>query len=295
MLTLHIGVGRAVHGGDATQRQVVVHHREHTLLHLATVPGVENHLLAAADVEGHAGLTVEAQFLVVLHLGLAGGIDGEARREALQLLLGGFDEHVAHEVGLPGHLHDETHGDAGVLVGTAEGVDHEEFLVAELLLGKVFHLGPHSLAHRMIVVLVLLRGPPDSVLRILVHDDIFVFGRTAGVDAGHHVDSTKFSELTLVVASQAGVHFHFEEFLVRGVVVDSFHAGDAQRFEVFSDFVGHSSFIFLKPIGLIGLTSPIGRIIYCLLSFFYFSLASLMAAWAAARRATGTRKGEQLT
>ena len=27
----------------------------------------------------------------------------------------------------------------------------------------------------------------------------------------------------------------------------------------------------------------------------YFSLASFMAAWAAARRATGTRNGEQLT
>ena len=50
-------------------RQVVVHHGEHALLHLAAVPGVDDDLLAGGDVEGHAGLGVQTQLLVVLDLG----------------------------------------------------------------------------------------------------------------------------------------------------------------------------------------------------------------------------------
>ena len=56
VLTFHIGVSRAVHRSDTLQREVVVHHREHTLLHLATVPSVDNHLLTAGGVEGCASL-----------------------------------------------------------------------------------------------------------------------------------------------------------------------------------------------------------------------------------------------
>ena len=47
VLAFHIGVGRAVHRGNAFERKVVVHHRKHTFLHLATIPGVEDYLLAA--------------------------------------------------------------------------------------------------------------------------------------------------------------------------------------------------------------------------------------------------------
>ena len=50
VLALLIGVGRAVHGSHALQRQEVVHHGEHTLLHLAAVPGVDDDLLLAGDV-----------------------------------------------------------------------------------------------------------------------------------------------------------------------------------------------------------------------------------------------------
>jgi hypothetical protein len=65
----HVGVGRAVHGGDALERVVVVHHGEHTLLHFAAVPCVDDNLLAAGDVEHNGGFGVEAEFLVVLNLG----------------------------------------------------------------------------------------------------------------------------------------------------------------------------------------------------------------------------------
>ena len=70
VLAVHVGVGRAVHGCDALQREVVVHHGEHTLLHLAAVPGVEDNLLLAAYVEGDAGVAAESELLEVGDLSL---------------------------------------------------------------------------------------------------------------------------------------------------------------------------------------------------------------------------------
>ena len=61
VLAFHIGVGGAVHGSNALQRQIVVHHGEHTLLHLAAVPCVDDDLLAAGDVEGGSCLGVETE------------------------------------------------------------------------------------------------------------------------------------------------------------------------------------------------------------------------------------------
>ena len=56
VLTVHVTVSRAVHRSDALEREVVVHHREHTLLHLTTVPCVDDNLLAACHVECDASL-----------------------------------------------------------------------------------------------------------------------------------------------------------------------------------------------------------------------------------------------
>ena len=135
VLAVHVGVGGAVHGGNALQRQVVVHHGEHALLHLAAVPGVDDDLLTGGDVEGDAGLGVQAQLLVVLDLGLGGVVDDEVGLEVLQLLLGRADEHVLDEVCLPCDLHDEADGHAGVVVGAAEGVHDVQLLVGQLLDG----------------------------------------------------------------------------------------------------------------------------------------------------------------
>ena len=68
VLTLHIGVGRAVHSSNALQRQEVVHHGEHTLLHLAAVPGVDDDLLLGSNVEDNGSLRVQTEFLPVLNL-----------------------------------------------------------------------------------------------------------------------------------------------------------------------------------------------------------------------------------
>ena len=160
VLALLIGVGRAVHGSDALQRQEVVHHGEHALLHLAAVPGVDDDLLLAGDVEHNSSLRVQAQLLVVLDLGLGCVVNNEIRLEVCQLLSGGLDEHVGHEVCLPGHFHDETNGHAGVLVGTAEGIDHVQALVGQLLLCDLLDGIPGFLRSGVVVVLVCVAGPP---------------------------------------------------------------------------------------------------------------------------------------
>ena len=56
VLTLHIGICRTVHSSYALQRKEVVHHREHTLLHLTAVPGVDDDLLLGSNVEDNSRL-----------------------------------------------------------------------------------------------------------------------------------------------------------------------------------------------------------------------------------------------
>ncbi|CAN4027195.1 putative HTH-type transcriptional regulator ydfH, partial [Dysosmobacter welbionis] len=113
VLAVHISIGGAVHGGHTLQGQVVVHHGEHALLHLAAVPGVQDDLLPGGEVEDGGGLGIQAQLLIVLHLGLGGVVGDEVRLEVLQFLSSGLDEHILDEVGLPCHLHDEADGHAG--------------------------------------------------------------------------------------------------------------------------------------------------------------------------------------
>ena len=227
VLAVQVGVGRAVHGSHALQRQEVVHHGEHALLHLAAVPGVDDDLLLAGDVEGNAGLAVQAQLLVVLNLSLGSVVNNEVRLKISQLLSGGLDKHVGDKVCLPGHLHDEADSHAGVLVGAAEGIDNEQALVAQLLLGDVLNGSPSGLGHGVVVVLVLVAGPPNGVLGVLVHDDVLVLGGAAGVNAGHDIDSAQLGDLALLVAGQVRLGLLSEQNIIRGVMHDLGRAGNA--------------------------------------------------------------------
>ena len=218
VFAVHVGVGRAVHGSNALQRQVVVHHGEHALLHLTAVPGVDNHLLAAGGVEGHASLAVQTELLVVFHLGFRSAVNHEVGLEVGQFLSRRLDEHVGHEVSLPGHFHHEAHGHAGVLVGAAEGVNHVHLLAAELLLGYFLHLGPHVFAHRVVVVLISLAGPPYGVLRVLVHHDVLVLGAAAGIDTCHYVHGTQFGYLAYFVTFQTGFGFFLKQKFIGRIV-----------------------------------------------------------------------------
>ena len=213
-----------MHRGDALEREVVVHHGEHTLLHLTAVPGVQDDLLTGGDVEGDAGVAAETELLEVLDAGLGGAVHHE-----IGLL--GTDEHVGHEMGLPGDLHDEADLHAGVLVRAAETVHDEQALAAELVEGQLLDGLPDLLAHRVVVVRILGRSPPDFAggtdLGGLVIDDVLVFRGTAGVDAGHHVDGAELGHLSLVETFETGFGFLIVKDFVRGVVQNLLHALDA--------------------------------------------------------------------
>ena len=193
----------------------------------AAVPGVQNDLLTAGDVEDNGSLRVQAQFLVVLDLGLGSVVDNEIRLEVLQLLLGGADEHVLDKVSLPCHFHDEADSHAGVLVGAAESIHNKQTLVGQLFLSQLLHGLPGFLGSRMVVVLVLVGGPPHSVLGVLVHDDELILGRTAGVDASHDIHSTQLADAALFIAFQAGLGLLLEQSFVGRIVYDFGGAGDA--------------------------------------------------------------------
>ena len=153
-----------MHRSDALEGVVVVHHREHTLLHFTTVPSVDDNLLAACDVEYNGSFRVEAKFLVVLNLCLRSVVNDEVRFEVLQFLSCGADEHVSYEVSLPCYLYDEAHSHASFLVGTTETINYEETLVREFLLSDFLNGCPSLLRSGFVVVGIFGSSPPNSVL-----------------------------------------------------------------------------------------------------------------------------------
>ncbi len=220
VLTLHVGVRGAVHRSDAAEREVVVLHGEHTFLHLAAVPGVDDHLLAAGGVECYAGLAVQTELFVVLHFGFGSVVDNKVRLEVLQLLFGRLDEHVLYEMSLPCYLYDEADSQTGLFVCAAESIYYVQVFVAQLLDSQLFHLCPNVLGHRVVVVLVALGGPPYVVVALCVIHDVFVLRRTAGIDTGHYINSTELGQLTFVITGKSGLGLLCEQILVGGVVGD---------------------------------------------------------------------------
>ena len=226
VLAVHVGVGRAVHGSHALEGKVVVHDGEHTLLHFTAVPGVDDDLHTLGEVEGHAGLGVDAEFFPVGYFGLRCVQNHEVGLEVLKLILGGAHEHIGHEVSLPCHFHDEAYSQTGVLVGAAESVDNIQGLVGQLLVGDSLQGVPGLGSDGLVVVLVFVGSPPDGIVGNCVVNKELVFGGTAGVDTGHHVHCAEFGFLTLLVAFETGLGFVDEEFVPRGVVDNLRGAGD---------------------------------------------------------------------
>ena len=144
-----------------------------------------------------------------------------------------LDELVGDEVCLPGHFHNETDSHAGVLVCAAESIHNVQALVGQLLLCDLLHGSPGFLRSGVVVVLVLVAGPPNGVLGVLVHHDELVLGGTAGVDAGHNVHSAQLADLAHFVAFQAGLGLFLEQLLVRGVIHDLGRAGNAVLAQIY--------------------------------------------------------------
>ena len=242
--TLLVRVGRAVHRSHALQRKQVVHVGEHTLLHLTAVPGVDDHLHLLREVEDDGRLRVQTQLLVVLYLGFRSVQNHEIGLAVLlQLLVRRTDEHVLHEVSLPGNLHDETDLQTRVLVGAAERINYVKLLARELLGSDLLQLFPSLLRNGLVIVLVLVGGPPDRILRGFVHHEELVLGRTARIDTRHYVNGSRLGQLTLLIPTQAFLGLLSEQFVVGGIVHDLGHARDPVLFQI--HFV-HNLFILIK-------------------------------------------------
>ena len=128
---------------------------------------------------------------------------------------------------LPSHLHDEADLQTRVLVGAAESIDDVKLLARQLLRSDLLQLFPSRLGYGLVVVLILVGSPPDRIFRGLVHYEELVFGRTAGVNAGHHVHRSHIGQLTFFETLKSRFGLLLEQLLVRRIVYDLGHARDA--------------------------------------------------------------------
>ena len=219
ILAVHIRICRAVHGGDALQREIVVHHREHTLFHLAAIPRIDDDLLTAREVEHDRRLGVQAEIAEMHDARLRRIVDHEIGLEVLELLCRRTNEHIRHEMRLPRHFDDEADGHAGIFVGSAEGIDDKETLVAELADRDLAHGVPRFLRGAVVVVLVGVGGPPHRVMRGLIVHDVLILRRTSRVDARHDVDGVlHIRDLSALVALEIGAQFLAEQLIVVRIV-----------------------------------------------------------------------------
>ena len=135
-------------------------------------------------------------------------------------------------MGLPCDLHDETDLEARILVGAAERVHDIEFLARQLLGSEFLQLLPGSLRNRLVVVLIFIGSPPDRILGGLVHYEELVLGRTAGINAGHHVHGTGLGQLAFFETAESLLGLLAEKFVVRRIVHDLGHARDPVLFQI---------------------------------------------------------------
>ena len=214
-------VSRAVHGGDAPQRQQVVHDREHPFLHFAAVPGTAYQLDTLGQVEGHKVFGVQTLLFPLWVRAFRTVHHDEIRGEILQLFVGWTNKHVFHEMRLPGHFSDKTHGETGIGVSAAESVDNEQTLAGKLMGDEPFQVLPGFRGERFVVVLPFaLVSPPQRIAGGFVSDDILIFRRTTGKNTGIDGDSTKIRQHTTLVSFQCWIELFLIQRIVVGVVDD---------------------------------------------------------------------------
>ncbi|MNH06851.1 hypothetical protein D3C79_662300 [compost metagenome] len=115
----------------------------------------------------------------------------------MQFFIARADKHVFDEMRLPGHFCDKADFQAGICVSTAEGIDHEQALAGKLLGDQFFQICPDFRAERFVIVFAFtLIGPPDGVPGDIVTNDVLIFWRTAGEDAGIDGNGTQIGYYT---------------------------------------------------------------------------------------------------
>ncbi len=72
--------------------------------------------------------------------------------------------------------------------------------------------------------MIFLTVPPDSLLGILVHNDVLILGGPSGELTGHNVNRIKFGHNALVESCKVALHFLFIKELKAGIVDDLCYA-----------------------------------------------------------------------
>jgi len=218
-LTFFIGVGRAVHRSHTFQRIQIVHDREDTFLHLTAVPSIQDNLFVSFQVENGSSFRVQTQLFVVVYFRF-GCVERHEIGFAVvsQFFIGRTDKHVLHEVSLPCNLHDETNFQTSSGVSAAESIHYEQSLSRKLFNGFGFQIGPSCFRARLVVVLIFIGSPPDSIFAGFIHHKEFILRRTTGINTCHYIHSTEFSHLTSFITFQSCFGFFLKQNFVRRIV-----------------------------------------------------------------------------
>ena len=88
----------------------------------------------------------------------------------------------------------------------------------KIFLSDLLYCCPCFFACRMIIVLILVRGPPYCVLRVLIHNDELILRRTSGVDTSSDINSTQLGNLSLLIAFQFRLCLLCKQIFIRRIV-----------------------------------------------------------------------------
>ncbi len=96
-----------------------------------------------------------------------------------------LDEHVLHEVCLPGHFGDKTYAQTGIGIGTTERIHHKQALAGKLAGDAAFQRVPGLLRQGLIVVFAgALVVPPQGIARGVVTHNVLILWRSPGENPG---------------------------------------------------------------------------------------------------------------
>ncbi len=151
----------------------------------------------------------------------------------MQLFLGGANEHVLHEMRLPGDFGNKADGKTGISVSAAVSINNKQTLAGKLLGDEGFQLLPGFRGDRFVVVLPFaIIGPPQGVAGGVVTDNVLIFRRAAGKDTGIDSDSTGGRQYTAFVSFQRWVQLFLIQRIVIGVVDDIVSVVDTISLEI---------------------------------------------------------------
>ena len=161
---------------------------------------------------------METQLLPVLNLCLRSIVNDEVWLLIELSLVLRTDEHICYEVCLPCYLNDETYLHTCILVCTAETIYYEQLLIRKLLLSDLLNGVPCLWSCLVVIVVILLRIPPYSVVRCSIVNDELVFRRTTSVNTSHYVNCTELSLLTNLKTLETFLSLLIEQYLIRRIV-----------------------------------------------------------------------------